>query len=42
MKTEEEQKWENAMRAFLVRNNPRCTPEEIEEVLAELLDPEEH
>jgi hypothetical protein len=42
MKTEEEQKWENAMRAFLVRNNPLYTSEEIEEVLAELLDPEEH
>ena len=42
MKTQEEQKWENAMRAFLVRNNPLYTPEEIEEVLTELLDPEKH
>lgn len=36
MKTEA-QKWEDAMRAFLVRNNPLYTSEEIEEVLAELL-----
>ena len=42
MKTEEEQRWEKAMRAFLVRSNPLYTPEEIEDVLTELLDPEKH
>jgi hypothetical protein len=41
MKTEEAQKWENAMRAFLVRNNPLYTPEEIEDVLKELLNDNE-
>jgi hypothetical protein len=41
MKTEEAQKWENAMRAFLVRNNPLYTPEEIEDVLSELIASDE-
>jgi hypothetical protein len=32
-----DKEWENAMRDYLERHNPNCTPEEIAVLLAELL-----
>ena len=32
-----DEKWAQAMRDFLERHNPNCTPEEIAVLLAELL-----